>query len=202
MRFLILLLAASANYTAAETLPDSALPGRAVSGGASVNRVSRDAVWPSLAKRPAESAASGRMLNPATAGAGAGPALPGDAVARLATATRDVDQLEQRWRTQLAKQQITAAGHQHAMVEAAAEAEAEAAAQLEAGRRDKLAGQVADARTQIEAITGDLAIAAAAGIDVNGPLRTAGTLLSRCAKLTMASAVANDTVGAGAEKSQ
>lgn len=149
--------------------------------------------WPSLAKRPGETEVPGK---PSKASAGdapgsgqqaAGPVA--DAAARLAIAARDVDQLEQRWRAQAAvsQQPQTGARGVHSDPDAAA------AAQLEGSRLDKLSGQIADERALIETITGDLAIAAAAGRDVGEPLRAAGSLLSRCARLTSGSLAGRDT---------
>lgn len=134
--------------------------------------------WPSLAKRPVESATPGVI--PGRTPDITQSVLPAaDITARLATAGRDISQLEQRWAAQrIATQQALAA------LPGRPGGEAEAAAQLETGRLDKLAGQVTDERTQIEAIVGELAMAAATGDDVSVPLRTAGVLLIRCAKLT------------------
>ena len=157
--------------------------------------------WPSLAKRATETAvpiagsdavpdvrASGVAQRPGAAGSsglaaaaiGSGSTLVNsDVAARLAIAERDVDSLEQRWRAQKsANQQANAA------VQARPGIEAAATAQLETGRFDKLTGQVADETSQLEAIAGELAMAAATGLDVTAPLRTAGSLLSRCAKLS------------------
>lgn len=181
----LLFLAASASCAASAALPDAA--GSGLTKRTVGSRVSSGVVWPSLARRPAESMNSEGARDKATTVAVSKPLPFQDGAARLAVAARDVEQLEQRWRTQLLATQRSTVAERSQPV-----AEVEAAAQLEAGRLDKLAGQVADARSQIESITGDLAMAAAAGVDVSGPLRTAGALLNRCAKLKTTSPVSND----------
>ena len=136
------------------------------------------ATWPSLAKRSVETAAPG--VKPGkTVEIATGIGTDDGVTARLATAARDIGQLEQRWATQLKTTQRA-----QAALQGHPGGEADATAQLETGRLDKLAGQVAHERAQIEVITGELAMAAATGSDVGVPLRTAGLLLVRCAKLT------------------
>lgn len=159
--------------------------------------------WPSLSKRAVErpvvtdasvAAAAVPVARPAgdvpvAAGADV-TAAPGSAVrsgaaARLALAARDIDGLEERWRAQQAAAQRAIAAAQ-----ARPGGDATATAQLEAGRLDKLSGQLIDERAQLESITGDLARAAAAGTDVDQPLRAAGMLLERIARLTSGGAAA------------
>lgn len=169
--------------------------------------------WPSLAKRPVESTAA---ADPAPARSGvdrvspsppaaadasdakhrlatANPAsLSGDVPTRLTIASRDIDNLEQRWRVQLAATQRAAA--------ARTRPDADAIAQLESGRLDRLSGQLADERAQLETIAGQLASDAAAGVDVTVPLRSIGSLLDRCAKLIAEGAATSDGARGGDRK--
>jgi hypothetical protein len=188
----------------------------AVLANCAAGTASTRGVWPSLAKRPVESAAAAdpsptgggaAMVSPAlTAATDASNAKPrlatanpaslsGDVATRMTIAARDIDNLEQRWRVQLAATQRAAAA-----ARTRPDTDATATAQLESGRLDKLSGQLADELAQLETIAGQLASAAAAGVDVTVPLRSVGSLLDRCAKLIAEGAAASDGAGGGARR--
>lgn len=134
-----------------------------------------DSSWPSLARRPGErpvAAAPAPVAAPVPA-APAGPATV--AAARIAEAERDLATIEARWREQAAKTRTAVAAARGA----SASSEGWANGQLELSRLEKVGAQASDLRGTLDAISGDLATAAAGGSDVGGSLAAVGRLIDR-----------------------
>jgi len=127
--------------------------------------------WPSLAKRPIETATAPTATALAAPNAGSPAAV--DAATRLVIIDRDLKNLEDRAQIQrkLTDHAATAAAH--------GDAAAQATWQLESGRLEKLGGQLAVLRERLDGIAGELAVAATSGADVGATLRDTGALIVR-----------------------
>ena len=136
--------------------------------------------WPSLARRPGESAplpeaapTTAPVETPVTTAA-SGPA-PAVTSGRLAEATRDFAGIEKRWQTQSAATETAVAAARGTSAGNPAATKAE----LELSRLDRVGAQIADLRTRLDGIGGDLALSAASGADVASMLRELGALIAR-----------------------
>jgi hypothetical protein len=141
-----------------------------------------DGEWPSLARRPGEITAAEEAAEPAATTAQATPATQATpstiataAAARIADAARELQEVETRWQRQRTATQaaVGAAGN------AARNSSPWATAQLELTRLERVGAEAADLRDRLDAVAGDLAVAAAGGNDVAGPLRQAGEVIGR-----------------------
>ena len=146
--------------------------------------------WPSLARRPIEGvAATATATTAATVTAttvaasvpvSAATDLAGvDIDSRLTTIERDLDGLDAR----LAAQSKLVAGAATAAAGARPDSAAGSQAELETSRLGKLDGQVDEVRARLETIAGELAVGAAAGVDVGARLRRTGALIARTSTL-------------------
>ena len=146
--------------------------------------------WPSLARRPIEGvAATATATTAATVTAttvaasvpvSAATDLAGvDIDSRLTTIERDLDGLDAR----LAAQAKLVAGAATAAAGARPDSAAGSQAELETSRLGKLDGQVDEVRARLETIAGELAVGAAAGVDVGARLRRTGALIARTSTL-------------------
>ncbi len=150
--------------------------------------------WPSLARRPGESAPLPEAA-PATA-----PAAPADVSStsapvvsgRLAEATRDFAAIEKRW-----EQQNSATGAAVAAAKGSAEGSVPATkAQLELSRFERVGAQIGDLRVRLDSIGGDLAVSAASGSNAAGELRELGALIGKVEALRAQHKAAADGYGA------
>ena len=148
--------------------------------------------WPSLARRPIEGVAATATATTAatvttttTTVAASVPVsaatdLAGvDIDSRLTTIERDLDGLDAR----LAAQAKLVAGAATAAAGARPDSAAGSQAELETSRLGKLDGQVDEVRARLETIAGELAVGAAAGVDVGARLRRTGALIARTSTL-------------------
>ena len=148
--------------------------------------------WPSLARRPIEGVAATATATTAatvttttTTVAASVPVsaatdLAGvDIDSRLTTIERDLDGLDAR----LAAQSKLVAGAATAAAGARPDSAAGSQAELETSRLGKLDGQVDEVRARLETIAGELAVGAAAGVDVGARLRRTGALIARTSTL-------------------
>jgi hypothetical protein len=151
-----------------------------------------DGKWPSLARRPGElsttqtapaASASAPVAGPASEAAVAADAAPAGpavvAAARLSEIQRDVAEADARWRRQNeATQRAVAAARGTAQ-----SSEAWAGAQLELSRLEKAGAALRELRERLDSVSGELAVASAAGANVAEPLGTAGRLIERVESL-------------------
>lgn len=150
--------------------------------------------WPSLARRPGESAPLPEAA-PATAPAASADVSSASALVvsgRLAEATRDFTAVERRW-----EQQNSATAAAVAAARGTAEGSVTATkAQLELSRFERVGAQIGDLRVRLDSIGGDLAVSAAAGRDAGGELRQLGALIGKVEALRTQHKAAADGYGA------
>ena len=132
--------------------------------------------WPSLARRPGESAPlPAAALEPApTAGASAS-TVSSVVASRIAEAARDLMAVRKRWDGQQAATAI-AVGAARGAVDSS---EVAIKAQLEISRFERVGAQIGDLRARLDAISGDLALGAAEGRDSRDTLRELGVLIAK-----------------------
>lgn len=141
--------------------------------------------WPSLNLRPEERQALAMADAPQDQPDASQPAPSAaqsavlDARTRLATVTRDLDTATQRWTEQEAATRAGVAAAKGARPNS----DAWSKAQLELSRLEQIGNQLAALRDRINAIAGDLALAANNGGNVDAALAQTGALLSRLVKL-------------------
>lgn len=152
--------------------------------------------WPSLARRPAEKIAAG-LSAPADAPSAASEAATAPpssvvtvAAARISDSDKDLTGIETRWKRQETATQVAVATAKSA----ARDSDAWSAAQLELSRFGKIGAQASDARERLNAIAGDLAVAAANGSDVASSLAATGKLIARADALIAAHSAAAATL--------
>ncbi len=132
--------------------------------------------WPSLARRPGESAPLPTIGAPeapvaANMSDSASPVIAG----RIAEAARDLSAVAKRW-----DQQQTATAAAVAAARGAPDSsEVAVKAQLEISRLERIGAQIGDLRARLDAIGGDLALAAADGRDPKVALRDVGELIGK-----------------------
>jgi hypothetical protein len=132
--------------------------------------------WPSLARRPGESAPLPSADAPDAATAASNTASGGvsSAIAgRMVDASREIAAVAKRWqRQQAATTSAVTAAHG-----AADSSEVAVKAQLELSRLDRIGAQISDMRTRLDAIAGDLALTAADGQETGAGFRELGGLI-------------------------
>jgi hypothetical protein len=135
--------------------------------------------WPSLARRPGEVDSGSPSVAPAAAPTAS--ATTGDASAaavaagRIAGASKDFEQLTASWRQQRDQTEAAVAAARGT----AASSQPWSRAQLELTRLERLGSEISELRERLNAVAGDLALAAAQGSEVAAALGQAGQLIAR-----------------------
>jgi hypothetical protein len=132
--------------------------------------------WPSLARRPGESAPLPSATAPDAAVAASNAASGGVSsviAGRMVEASREIAAVAKRWQ----RQQAATASAVAAAQGAADSSEGAVKAQLELSRLDRIGAQISDLRTRLDAIGGDMALTAADGQETGAALRELGGLI-------------------------
>ena len=133
--------------------------------------------WPSLARRPGESAPLPSAATPDSATAAVSApsgGVPSVIAGRMIEASRESAAVAKRWQGQRAATASAVAAAQGT----ADSSDAAVKAQLELSRLDRIGAQISDLRTRLDSIGGDLALAAVDGHETGAALRELGGLIS------------------------
>ena len=132
--------------------------------------------WPSLARRPGESAPlPATALEPAPIASVSASTVSSVVSSRIAEAARDLVAVRKRWDGQQAATAMAVAAARGA----ADSSEVAVKAQLEISRFERVGAQIGDLRARLDAISGDLALGAAEGRDSRDTLRELGALIAK-----------------------